>query len=1039
MFNSTNLKKFVKIMTFLMIFIFSFNFSFSTCSVSNLGSECKVVDSSYLYLNLDGLNDEDILDFGGKLCYKDYSDICVDLVKDGNSLKNKIPLSLGGIYKADVWIKDKYSNLISKSLEIFVENKFLPPLIISDINLNDTQNNIFGKCISGFKIVGENKFTGDKNFEVLCEGGSFLKEFSSNDLIVETFYYKNNDKKISSEVDRVIYPSNFEENYNLVDNLNLGDLVLFNKNNLFNLDNNLISISRDLIIGGTSTNSNGVIFINGKKAFLVNGKFYSQIQLNEGKNEIEILNSNGDILISKEIYYIKKGKFAFTNLKIPKIINKNSIDISGSVNYDSMFNVYVNGDYYSTIKTKNNEFDFKINNLNEKRNFITFKSKSGVWNWVIYVDNESPQFSVLGPESQNNPYMFNFKISDDLGINYSSISIKLGEKLFNGDLINIFGDYYSIDVSDFSAGTYTGEITLEDIAGNKLTKSFNLKISSDETLIENLVFENSNSKFVGRVLFLDKKDNQKLILVPSRYIAFKSIYLDGKRIDNYEIKKNGEVYINLNLSDINENGKLELNFINQDYNEFKETFTYFSKNIEESPIKLNYISWNNDGGKLKLVIYGKVNSKIFDWNFLKEINNLDYKRIGDYIEIYVSIEDLNNLDLFTYDIFGNQLKRFIFDVSKNENSKIKILADPNNGFGSIVAFENYDKNLGIKSNIDKFYDDFSFRFFNNLYLSQIDDSGYLVYDVDYGSFNNFNNNIYGYLKSDITIPKLYVEKNGSENKIYVDGTFSNVDIINLTLGNEIVDNYVDCGYFKKYGKCIKFNNPDDKLININVRDESGLELSKVLDPLNSNFDINKYKNQLNKIYFVGNDYYLSKKPLYLRGKYISSENLESITIDSKACEFDEINFICEVDNLEDGLNNLEVSLNVKNKKLENDSYEVDYKSKGNFSIIDLSLKGNKIILTNNGYYVVGNLAYFNVDYKNEGLYEIFIGGEKVDSGEVRNKIDIDFTSQVLNKNEDNFDLEFVAYDKNTGDKKFSEKFEIFYTRVINTLVKVLLE
>lgn len=663
---------------FLMCFvisIFSFNIAFSNCYFDTYSSECPRFSSPYNSFNVNIDSEEKVLDYKVSIYNKRTPANKLKTVEfEENSFRNVNPFIEPGVYVFEVEVEYKSKNKeIFKREYIFDNTNPTPPAIPINLKSNTTSIIISGSSVPNSLVYAQSSTGVESEFSV-DSTGSFegALTISPGPNIFE--FYTSTSSAVSTSVKRVIY-GNYIEPLGLANpsSITIDSLDSINTGT-YELNGKYYTSSRDFIVSGfangVSTNSN--IYVNAEVAVVSpGGKFASVLLLNEGENEIIIKGSN----IEKKIVVIyNKNSFKFKSLDYEKVISieNPNLKVIGETSIPGLFDIYLNGEYQSYEYVEESSFDITIDNLKLGPNYVFFLAENGEYFFdIIYVDSELPQITLESQETLAIRNELVFKIEDDYGVDINKINLFLGPYTFSIKDAEVFSDYYIFDISTVEDGEYSYELSTTDLSGNQISDFGLININKDNTLVERVSVSQGN--YIGNNLFLRNGVN-KLVLTPSRFIAFERIFIDGKEITDYEIKANGNIEANINFE--NPSGNLELNFINNDRESFTQVINYFT-DFELPIINLDYIGYNYRTSQDVSLITGEIIDSAFDWETLKINDENSFLRFGNRFEAYLPKEKVlqENLKFTGTDISGNNF----------ENGEI----------GAVFDFSNTKMNLGI--------------------------------------------------------------------------------------------------------------------------------------------------------------------------------------------------------------------------------------------------------------------------------------------------------------------------------------------------------
>ncbi len=661
----------------------------STCSFDLDSNDCKKFTEPFNNFNLEFSQATEINNFEVSIFNKENPSNIIQTQVLNNQIRNIVPFTESGVYTLRV---EFYNNAQIKSEKefdfVFDNSKPFPPLVNLNLTSNTNSYLLEGSGDIGSKILGIREDLTEFQTDVDSNGNYQLSLSLNEGLNYFRFYTVNSNGIKSEPLERII---NFDNS--LTTN---SDATTFEIENL--LQNNFrtyienekyITSKRNFLISGKAPESERgkTIYVNGNPAFVDNSlNFGAFILLNEGINEISVETDSEQTTF--EVIYLSP-RFKFEQINVSKVISSD-LEISGKTNLDLSFNLYINGEFKEEIIPSNTQFDYSTSDLKVGKNYIYLQGlNSESYSQIVYKDNLNPTIELLTPERI--AYLNNlvFKITDDTGIDSKNLEIKIGEKIFTSDNLNISSDFYTLDVSTVENGIHDYSITVTDRAGNSKSLSGVISIDNDNTLIER--FNLREGYFIGNSLFIKKGENQ-IILSPSRYIAFEKIYLDGVEQNNYEIKENSNVYLNLDFE--NKEGELELFFVNSDLDSSSFLVKYYTD--EEKPkVELDYIqdSYAKENGIIK--VSGEIIDSHFDYSSLNFNSQSNFLRFGNYFEAYVK-ENGGNLEISGRDFSFNEIENGIFGglIEKDIRTTDLEISNENSNSNSLSgALKNNNANI----------------------------------------------------------------------------------------------------------------------------------------------------------------------------------------------------------------------------------------------------------------------------------------------------------------------------------------------------------
>ena len=1059
----------------ILVLISVFAVNADVCQFGDYNSDCVRFTNSFVTFNL---NFDDIDNYAGDLNVEIYNrdfpanKISVK-IEDSIKVKNIEPFVSSGVYVLRVLAKNKGGEITTKNFEFIYDNsKPMPPVIPLNYFYGDSLINIQGS--TQFPNTEVHMKIGGNDEKIISDlNGNF--NFSnvglSSGLNLVKFYTHT---YIDSEIiERVIYggykPS-FSDSILItgitIDTLlqNLNDYTIYNSG-----ADKYITSKRNFYISGTS-NPNGVVYINGNPTPVdANGKYGGFILLNEGVNKVVVESKNGEVFKNIFIEFISHN-FQFLEFNTSKVVSSSSTIITGKVNYKLNFDVYLNGNYIKTFNYLNyldsGIFSFSISGLVPGKNNLLLKGLNGEEIYsTIYYDSELPEIKFVGSNKiANNNELF-FKVTDDIGFDINDLEISIGSTSFQGNDLNVKGDYYYIDISDIEDGSYQYLVQVVDRVGKSNSLSGNININKDNVLIDYFKFDglisnlNSDSGFVmGNDLYV-KSGMNRLVLIPSKLISFNKIYLDGKEIIDYEISSSGEVNINLNFE--NDTGVLKFEFMDKTRQSVFQEFNYFTNSVSPK-VDLNYIRKPLVSGVDRVLVSGKIISNIFDWNSLR-VNGGNFIRYGNNFESNVELvgDGINNLVISGNDYFGNNIE--------------------NNSFGSLLfkdstnvnlIFQNFQRD-GFNGTIDEpnsriyeyinSYDGLNIggAYINtNFKLPSVQRLGLRSINLKGIKESGIEFNDYDLVSIDILPPKIYfINFSTGKLKIVVDGTLSDVDDNSLIIidgsGNTITP-ISECNDYNNYfthSKCYELDLNGQVYIEINVSDVFGNSV-KTEYHITDGLNLPNFENSKSKIYFNGNNKLTSDSHYFLQGQIRGTKPITSVTLDGSDCVFDDFNFVCSSD-LSVGMNSLDVKVITLPDIIDNegnlgnpgdddsiveDHFDVELVSDYDFGLKLLNLSGNDLYYYDGNYYLIGDELEVSGYVNKSNLISVLVDGEEYLTGIHNNSflIDVNMSNAIIGKEKSDLKIQLKAEDE-FGNVQLSNIISLIYRRVLETLVSVVIQ
>ncbi len=1046
MLKNSIFKLFSKFLLVLLLFFLSLSQGFSNeCYFDQVLDDCNRFSTPFITINLNFNPIDNLSNYSVGIFNKDNPSNKFDLDIEDNIVRNLVPFDESGVYVLNVVGRSKSGELNDYREEFIVDlDQPLPPFV--SMNLNS--ENIIGTTEFPNQKVGLILNGEDLGIQVSNEEKEFQfnVDLSSGVNFVQ-FYTMNSNGLISNKIGRVVYNGEIpiEDRSLNIDSVSLNsNLDSLNDLTIKNEDGSYSTFKRDFFIGGElEANDGALVFINGVKSIVKSNSFGAIIDLNEGWNNIVIEDLSGEIKGSLRIEYLPSN-FQFLTINMDKIINGNqdggSIRIEGEVNLDLPFNLYVNGEFKSRIIPSNNEFSYTIDGLTRTKNHIYLEglNHQNYFN-IVYLDREEPRAELVVPNNLTNIVDLTFKIEDDIGIDYNSVLIRVGDLSFSGDDLVINGNYYSIPLNEIESGEYSYSLNYADRSGKsgeELTGVIN--INSSNTVINRFDLGEFGSR-IGDNLYLNS-GSISINLKPSKFIAFKSIYLDGLRQNSYEIFSNGDVELDLNLT--KESGVIEFEFIDNSYRVYTEKFYYYT-DLEKPRVELDYI--RNPNGKVGsyVKIYGKIIDSNFNWESLKFNGQNSFLKFGDYFEANVPLSSgLQNLEITGYDISYNLIENSIFgsflfgddtitdlDLSEISNSFIE---------GSILNNdESRNMNRVMKYSAQN---TFGLNIGNNFKLPISEREGlFSAYIQGYeDSGNRFKS--FDKVKLDGIKPEVYYVRTDNGNKIIIDGTLSDIQSLLVLKGGIPIDYSYCLERTSLFSTCIESDLFDSGSILVSGMDSGGNSFDEIVDEnnLKNIEEVINFDDSIPRIYLNGNDEYTFESNYFIQGNIVSNSIIRSVKVNGLDCDFDDISFICFVD-LNDGLNEFTI-------EVENDGGRVQEewnitKLVPNIELSLDSLTGDGIYKIGDDYYITSTSGVISGNVNDLILVKLLIDNNYyLTIGEESSEFtaNIDLSNQISNKESDEFDIMLGAEDE-YGNEYFSESIHVIYNRVVKTLVSIFVE
>lgn len=999
----------------------------SDCSLFSQRDSCNFVTSSSL--NQFGLeNTQGLLDFEAEIYYKNSPSYKIPLTISNNQIIQESPFTVPGVYILELTGYDIAKNDFDFSFEILFDNTVpLPPIVPVALFSNNGNLLIDGKTNFGSLNVIIENINGDRIGEIISNSqGDFSINLNNLDSFqILNFYTVGENGVKSSKLQRIVL-SQRSSYVDLSSNIQISDLASVNSNTI-NQGDVLVTTQREFLVTGSSNGD--FLYVNGIKTPVVDGKFGSFVHLNEGLTEIYI-NGEGVEQIIKVNYF--QYEFIFEKVNIPSLISSNSVEIEIESNLNLEILVYLNGKYFSTQR---GDFTLTLTDLRAGRNIVSLIGPNGkIIERHVFVDMEEPQINIKSEKELFEGSNFVFTIKDDIGLDLSSLQVRIGTETFSGDVIEMMGDYFIVDIGELNPGEYNnGLITITDLSGKSQSQAFELSISKDLTSFIHF-FVNENGYFLGDKFFFNKEE-ALVTLTPSRNVAFKNIYLDGVDVIDYIIKSNYEVEIN--LKNLKNNGSIEVIYMNSDREEFSNKFEYV-KNSEKPKFVLHSV--NSLFSNSDLVIYGEIISNHFNWDTL-EINGLSsYIRRGNFVEIYLENLNSRNLDVRGYDYGLNNLDTILGSLFQYSDD-VNVGLDELNKYVVKGNFNMRNQNLINVNSFDSF-NYISNVFGNSINLPVSSRYGIRSSKLSFGVGDKKNQD-FSLVTIDGVEPIVYLVQNLAERYLIIDGTGSEVDenSISINIDSQKIDSFSYCNdkvlSFGKNFRCVVLPQAQQSSLIVSVSDKAGNNFSKEFNYFEDSITLESFNNLLlnPRIYISGSDILVNSNNNIVQGTYIGA-NLKHIKIGNFNCAFDSTNFVCPVE-LDIGLNNLNIEAIFKDDNGQDILIqdEINVTLVGNKNIIIDSIRGSGIFQVNSQYFYIGGDLIVDLLENDFERLEVLVGGFIIDSNSNSNSITLNLDEVVSGFNEKELEIS-VRGENEDGSSATSNKIVIIYKRLIETFVSV---
>ena len=1040
-----------------LLFVFSVSSIYALECNFDYSQNCERTASSFNSFNLNFAPSNMIDTYSAQIYNKENPSNKLRLEIEGNVVRNINPLIEPGVYVLSIETVNKANQKNTTEFEFIFDNTVpIPPKV--PIKINTTSSNVL---VSGETLIGNTKViatVGSSSFEAVSDNeGKFQLTLASlqNGINYARFYAENSQGVKSAPVERVIMSNgDFKSTGNDASNIQIAsssEISSINGRTIFS-NGVFVTSKRNFYVFGTASGSRGdLIYINGQRAVFDGTRFGGFVLLNEGRNDIVVKSDNNN---RREITVIFSNfNFMFEEVNFNKVVSDANVRFQGSTNFDLPFNVYLNGKYITAQTSQNGNFDFIIQNLNEGKNYISLVGhNSEILSYIVYRDVLEPVINVLTPERISEGQQFIFEATDDTGIDFTSINVRIGNLNFNPEDIEISGNFFIVNISNLATGVHSYEISLRDRSGKSSVKSGSLNVNSDNTLIENIHLEKGYN--IGNKIFA-APGKQKIVIKPSRFIAFKKIYLDNVEQIDYDIKSTGEVHINLDFS--NDNGILKFIFVNNQMEEFEQEFFYFSSS-KRPTVELDYIERSSGIPNSFIRVTGKINSPHFDWTSLSFNNQKGFQRYGDYFEAYVQLSgsgQLRNLQISGFDYMGIPLSNSNYGsilFSDTTDTRISVMSPRvfRSGFyGTIIS----NDPARIKNYVSS-YDGFSMPL---AYMSR-NAISYPVHQRDGIRALNLRG-VESSLRTissvetftiDTIDPEIYFEVDGNRLKVIVDGTLSNVDMSNFRVEvNGVEFSYNSCSNYIKRGifdMCIQLNPQSGDVINIYAKDIAGNSAQRsftfeVDQPDPPAPDPTSPDPNNTDVYIVGTDTNVTENPVIIQGNIVSDVPIADVIVSGGAggeCEFDDTSFLCIVTAVP-GENNFTVEIIGDNgQTLAEDSITITYNASFDIDIRITNIEGVNLYKVGNEYYYVYGDIDISAIVSDRSAISILIDGERrlIGSREGEFNVRVNLEEHFFGKEKAEASLWLEAKDEfsNAG---VSQSFKIIFNRVFETIVRII--
>lgn len=760
------------------------------------------------------------------------------------------------------------------------------------------------------------------------------------------------------------------------------------------------------VYGETQNEEDGsLIYVNGQRVQIIENTFGAFIELNVGKNIIEIRSKSGEVKDSFEVNY-DNSKFFFEEISLVKVF-ENSFTISGKTSTKDSFLVYVNGNYIADISPQaDNTFSFTGTSPQRSKVVVEFFGKDNSYeSFILYKDLEKPKVS---------SYHFNnllinssllFSISDDVGLNYSSIKLNLGDDIQLNPSYS-FGNFFVFETNSLASGTYQYTLEGSDLYGRKVEGDVSNTIIIDQNISNFKIQTENGNKVFGDTLFL-KSNSFSLKLNTLDALAFKHILVDGKDLISYNIKNKNLIEINsIEVSQLE--GTLEFEYIDKQNNLHKKTYNYI---VDSQPVILQIDSLvHNVRGvssqpESYVRISGSINHPLFDWSsFYINGNSVPFFTSNNYFEAYVDVMDFD-ISFSGLSITGNGFenpqrtnilsldttKPVIFSQVQN-NSLVGLIQNTFPGYEEVISFENSHSKRSFLGN------EFIMSLEQRPGLQEYFISGRNQFSLE--SYDSSSIKLIDYIDPQALI----VDKN-TTYEVQIQGTHTSINsaILKDMDGNQVSTSSCDPYFYN--GECLLIS---PGLYNIELEDTYGNT---------NNFSLNIIDEEelttlvgFEKVYFHGTNLKTSQKQTLLQGNVVTSKPIESISHNGGGnCNFDGINFVCLVEN-SIGENNHSISINYEDDSSEESEDIVIIRDGENPLTLDVELTSGVQQFGNN-YYFFNDDVLALVTIGDSAVLSYYVNGEKVllgEKNEGENVIALSLDSFIENKEKASLEVIFRA-------------------------------
>lgn len=1030
-----------RLLVLIFIFIcFTVTPAFSVCSFESSDPSCIRFSNSFHNFDLVFSPEDELKSFDVEIYNIENPSNKLKLTIEDNSFRNLNPFTIPGVYVVEITSTSKAGIVSSETFEyIFDPLETLPPVLdvekYSDSStlrlagLSKPSSNVLVSTSSGSSVNLNVDSNGEFLGSVELNSGWNLLDFKSISLNGRT----------SESVKRLVHNGILNENpSSSVSSISLDDLTVLNKNSILE-SGKVITSNREFIVSGSLSGSNlegAIVYVQGNRVLAdSSGRFMSFVLLNEGENEIEVISNNQE---TSSVVVYGDLNFKFENFDYDKVVGTNSVNFQVTSNLDLPFDTYVNGNYFSTVDISNSNADLTLNNLVSGKNYIYFEGHNAEnFEEIIYVDSELPEIETLFKDNIANQNELVIKVTDDVSVDLSSIEIDFGSGIrISSSNAEIVGDYFIFDITSIPNGNYNLEISASDTLGNKRTVTSPLSINKENTLIERISI--IDGSVLGNNIFLNGGE-QKLVLVPSRFIAFEKIIMDGIEQIDYEIKSNGDVHINLDI--VKSEGEILFKFINNEFVKFEQSYTYFSDD-EKPTYELDYTTRAYSNGIDSVRITGEIKDSNFNWDSLSFNNKKNILRYGNYFEAFIGPEDIKsgNLNLVGFDFSENSFENSVVgSLLFIESEEIETFFEKFSSNSFEGSFDNTKSNINFISKYDGF-DTISIPVLDSFELATPDREGIRSINLDATSSSNKRIKSKSTVSVDVSNPEIYFTEGDDDTiKIIIDGTLSpvNMETLDIKVNSENLDTLSFCSDYTRvgvYDLCVEILSTDVLDIQVSLEDEVGNRASKTFT---GNFDQILEENFLMKIYFTGNDLNYIDNIGVIQGKVMSPSILENVKIGNTNCEFDDYNFVCP-SHMTFGENEFTITAtNVKSEEVS--STFIQNLIRDDLDVEIEGLTGNALFNVGEDFFTLADNVNVLGEVNRDSFISVLIDDREVRSGRGDNTftIPVDLSSHQSGKVSDELDIKLKVEDDH-GNIAFSDKIKLIYNRIAQTLVSVVI-